>query len=271
MTRFLHITDLHVSAGTGGQSSRRRASVAALERLVEIADRLRPRPAFIVASGDLTNTGDQDSYRIVGNMLGALDIPVIWALGNHDRRAGFHAVFPGHAGAPDGPLDHDAVHAGVHVIALDSSIPGQVGGGLDDDQFARLEEMLARHEDLPRLVTVHHPPKLSPGARNGWATLTEESSERLRVALAGRNVLAVLSGHMHMNRIAMWHGIPLVVTMGQQSTVDLTRTDALAVIEGMGFAICDLLPGGLQTTFVPLAEPRVIREIPEERLRAFFS
>lgn len=271
MIRFLHITDLHVSAPKRGGSERRAASIEALARLVEIADRLRPRPAFIVASGDLTNTGDEDSYRVVGNMLGALDIPVIWALGNHDRRAGFHAVFPGHAGAPDGPLDHDAVHAGVHVIALDSSAPGQVGGALDDDQFARLDVMLARNTDLPRLVAVHHPPKLSPRARNGWATLTEDSSDRLRGALTGRNVQAVLSGHMHMNRIAMWHGIPLVVTMGQQSTVDLTRTDALAVIEGTGFAICDMLAGGLQTTFVPLAEPRVIREIPEERLRAFFS
>ncbi|MFC3615395.1 metallophosphoesterase family protein [Lutimaribacter marinistellae] len=269
MTRFLHVTDLHVSAPQTNDATRQTDTVAALDRLIEVALRLDPRPDFIVASGDLTNVGDEASYRLLAERFEGFDIPVHMTLGNHDRRAGWHSVFPGHHAAPDGPVDHDAVLGGVHVVALDSSVPGRVSGALDDEQIERAAEMLGRNPDLPKLVAIHHPPRLDPSRNFAWATLDQHSTDRLASLLEGRSVLAVLSGHVHMNRVAMWHGVPLVVTMGQQSTVDLTRTDALAVVEGTGFAICDLLPSGLQTTFVPLAEPRLIKEISVDRLRAF--
>ncbi|MCA0922349.1 metallophosphoesterase [Pseudooceanicola nanhaiensis] len=269
MTRFLHITDLHVTApetaGAGGEDAASRT----LRKLVEVANRLTPAPDLIVASGDLTNTGDEASYRHVQRILEGLDVPVVMTLGNHDRREGFHAVFEGYGGAPDGPVDHEAVHAGLHVIALDTSIPGKIGGGLDEAQFAFLARALDRHGDLPKVLVLHHPPKTVRGGGLPWATLSEADSDRLQAMIAGRTILCILSGHVHYNRMSLWHGVPVVVTNGQQSTVDLTRTDALSLVEGTGFAICDLQEGGLQVTFVPLDEPRPIKEIPMERLRAF--
>ncbi len=269
MTRFLHITDLHLSAPQTEDPTRQTDTVAAFDRLMQVALRLDPRPDFIVASGDLTNVGDDASYALLAERLAAFDIPVHMTLGNHDRRAGWHGAFPGHAAAPEGPVDHDTVLGNVHVIALDSSMPGRVSGSLDEAQIAHAEEMLSRHPDLPKVVAVHHPPLVDPSRNFAWATLDLESTDRLATLLSGRNVVALLSGHVHMNRVSFWNGVPLVVTMGQQSTVDLTRSDALAVVEGTGFAICDLLPSGLQATFVPLAEPRLIKEISVERLRAF--
>jgi 3',5'-cyclic AMP phosphodiesterase CpdA len=269
MTRFLHITDLHVSAPSTEDPGRQTDTVETLARLVDAAGRLAPRPDFIVASGDLTNVGDRASYDLVASITSALDMPVVYALGNHDRRAAFRAAFPGHPGEADAPLDHDAVHGGVHVVVLDSSEPGRVSGSLGEAQFERLAAMLARHRDLPKLVVVHHPPKLRPGPGGGWATLDDGATSRLAAALAGQKVLAMLSGHVHMNRVALWNGIPVVVTMGQQSTVDVTHAGGLRIVEGTGFAICDIWPSGPQVTFASLAEPRVIKEIPEERLRAF--
>ncbi|MDQ2093405.1 metallophosphoesterase family protein [Rhodalgimonas zhirmunskyi] len=269
MTRFLHITDLHVSAPETDDPGRQTDTVASLDRLLDIATRLDPRPDFIVASGDLTNIGDRASYDLVAARFAALDIPVAMTLGNHDRRDGWHAAFPDHPAAPDGPVDHDMVQAGVHIIALDSSVPGKVAGALDAAQLERAQDMLARHPDLPKLIAVHHPPRIDPDEPLPWATLDADSTEKLAALLKGHNVLAILSGHIHLNRVALWNGIPLVVTMGQQSTVDLTRTDAMAVVEGTGFAICDLLPGGPRITFAPLETGRLIKEIPVERLRAF--
>ena len=57
--------------------------------------------------------------------------------------------------------------------------------------------------------------------------------------------------------------------MGQQSTVDLTRSDVLAVIEGTSFVIGHVLSTGLQLTYVPPDQPRVIKEISVKRLSAF--
>ncbi|MBY6092093.1 metallophosphoesterase [Maritimibacter alkaliphilus] len=270
MTRFLHITDLHVSAPETDDPERHGDTEAVLRRLVEIANRLHPAPDLVIASGDLTNVGDEASYRHVQRILEGLDMPVVLTLGNHDRRGPFHAVFEGYATAPDGPVDHEAVHAGLHVIALDTSVPGKVGGALDEAQFAVLERALGRHLDLPKILVLHHPPKTIPGSGGlPWATLSAEDSARLQALIADRQVLCILSGHVHYNRMSLWHGVPVVITSGHQSTVDLTRTDALSVVEGSSFAICDLQEAGLQVTFVPLEEPRPIKEIPMERLRAF--
>lgn len=268
MTRFLHITDLHVTDPRTEDPTRQTDTVATLDRLLAIVRGMEPRPDFIVASGDLTNIGDEASYALIADRLAGLDIPIVMTLGNHDERAGWHAAFPGHPAAPDGPVDQDAVIAGVHVIALDTSVPGKVSGALDDAQLTRAQELLERHAGLPKVVAIHHPPRISPGQEPLWATLDQETTDRLAALLAGRNVAAVVAGHVHLNRFALWHGVPLVVTMGQQSTVDVTRTDALAVVEGTGFAICDLLSSGLQVTYVPLAEQRLIKTVSIDRLNA---
>jgi 3',5'-cyclic AMP phosphodiesterase CpdA len=267
MTRFFHITDLHVTARETEDPTRQTDTIATLARLVEIANRMRPD--FVCATGDLTNIGDEASYRVVARMLGELEMPVICTLGNHDRRAGFHAAFADMPNAPDGSPDQDRVLGGHHVIALDSSVPGRVAGALDDAQFDWLAGALDRHPDLPKIVMIHHPPKMHANQTHVWAYLDAAGSARLGEMLAGRNIRAILSGHVHYNRMSLWRGIPLVVNNGLQSGVDLTRTSGLAVVEGTGFAICDVTEGDLSVAFVPLEEPRLIKEISEDRLRAF--
>ena len=267
MTRFLHITDLHISAPETDDPGRQTDTPATLRRLVEVAGSLNPD--FVIASGDLTNLGDPASYRLLAEIMSGLSVPVIYALGNHDKRAPFHAAFSGLPGAPDGPLDHDLVVAGHHIIALDSSVPGQVSGDLDDAQFDRLTEMLSRHGDLPRIVVLHHPPRTDPDQPYVWASLSEPVTQRLGEALSEQGVQAILSGHIHVNRVSLWRGIPLVVAAGQQSSVDLTASQGLRIVEGTSFAICDMLPGGPQVSFVPLADQTLIKEIPDDVLRGF--
>ncbi len=269
MTRFLHLTDLHITAPETDDPSQQTDTVATLEHALEIADRLSPRPDFIIASGDLTNIGDLASYRHLAQRFDSCDIPVFMTLGNHDNRAAWHTAFPGHPAAPDGPVDQDRVLAGIHIIAVDSAVPGQVSGALDSGQLQFVQTCLARHPELPKLVVVHHPPRLDPMSNHNWAHLDQHSTDQLADLLKGQNVLAVLSGHIHLNRFAMWNQIPLVVNTGQQSSVDVTRSDTLSVIQGTAFALCDLLPGGLQVTYVPLGTPEVIKEIPIGRLLAF--
>jgi Icc protein len=103
------------------------------------------------------------------------------------------------------------------------------------------------------VISIHHPPRIDPASTHSWASLTPETTDALAEAIAGSCVLAILSGHIHINRVALWQGVPVVTTMGQQSTVDLTRPSGLSIIEGTGFAICDYLSNALQITHVPLA------------------
>lgn len=258
MTRVLHLTDLHVVAPE---------TRPALRRVADAVARLRPN--LLVVSGDLTDRGDLESYAQAAQAMEALALPTVYALGNHDARAAFRTAFPGHPGAAEAPLDHDRVAAGLHVIALDSSEPGQVSGRLEDAQIAGLKEMLARHPKLPKLLTVHHPPLLDPEAPYGWAALSAEATERLAGALRGHDVRAVLSGHIHIDRVALWEGIPLVVNRGLATAIDPTVTEGLAIVEGASMAICDLLPGGLQVTFAPMDGPAEIKALPDAMVRGF--
>ena len=67
--------------------------------------------------------------------LAATSLPVVYALGNHDTRAGFYEGMLGRSTDIDAPYDHEQVIAGVHIITLDTSTPGQIGGTIEPERF----------------------------------------------------------------------------------------------------------------------------------------
>jgi len=266
MTRFLHLTDLHVSHPDMNDANLHSDTAGTLKRMVEIIARMDPLPDFVVASGDLTNHGDEASYELVKDTIADLPVPIVLALGNHDKREGFNKVFLGEES--DTPYDHDTVLGGLHVITLDTALPGKVAGALDDEQFAYLQAALDRHPDLPKLLVLHHPPRVDPEGLP-WGSLDTASTERLAATVKGYDVAGILSGHIHINRVSHWYGIPVIIGNGQHSTVDMLERKDLKIIEGTGFAYCEYRPSGLSVSFAPLTpDRRVITVIDQERLRA---
>jgi len=267
MTRFIHLTDLHISHPDAKDTHLHSDTPATLRRAVAAINAMSRQPDFVVASGDLTNLGDAASYGLVREILADLRAPVVLALGNHDTREGFNAVFG--AGAADAPYFHDAVHGGLHVITLDTAVPGRVAGAIDEGQFVFLRAALARHAGIPKLLVLHHPPRVDPDGLP-WGSLDEGSTDRLAQMLAGHPVAGILSGHIHINRVNHWNGIPVIVSAGLHSTVDLLETKDLRIVEGAGFGICDWRASGLSVMFVPLVpRTREVTVIDRARLRAF--
>jgi 3',5'-cyclic-AMP phosphodiesterase len=241
MTRFLHLTDLHLSPA----NAPRKAGL--LGRIGALVGRMPEPPEFAVLSGDLTDRGDAESYRLLQELLADFPLPVHLALGNHDSRRGFHAVF----GTPDGTYHHAALAGGLHLITLDTAIPGRVHGTLDAAQLAWLAAELDRHPERAKLIQLHHPPRLDPRALP-WSTLDAEATAALGRVLAGRPVAGLLSGHVHMNRMTLWQGAPLVVSTGLHSTIDPLYEGGLRILEGAGFNLCRWAEEGLAVTYVPL-------------------
>lgn len=267
MTRFIHLTDLHISHPDAEDPNQKTNSIDTLHRVVAIINDMARQPEFVVASGDLTNMGDTLSYELLRDILAPLGVPLIMALGNHDKRESFHQVL-GTAGS-DAPYFHDTVLGGLHIITLDTSVAGHVAGAICDAQFHDLNDALLRNAEQPKLIVMHHPPRVVPDGLP-WGSIDMASTQRLAAVLAEHNVIGILSGHIHINRVSHWHGIPIIVSNGQDSTVDLLETNDLRLVEGTGFGICDWCPSGLSVSFVPLApERREIGVIDQARLRTF--
>ncbi len=270
---FIQLTDLHVSHPEAGDNALLVDTAAVLDSVIARIRAMQPQPAFVVVSGDLTNKGDELSYALVDDKLKSIGLPVFLALGNHDTREGFAAAGLGKKGASGAPYFYDHYDPDLgeaHIIVLDTLIPGKVGGTLDDGQFAFLAEALSRHADVPKIVVMHHPPALDEKPQLGWESIDYAATEKLAAVLKGHNVAAILSGHIHLNRVCHWNGIPVIIPTGHHNTVDPLHTEGLRLLEAAGFAICTLRPTGLTATMVAVpAGGRELRVIPTDTLKEF--
>lgn len=259
-TTFVHLTDLHVGNPAVADEHLYSDTSATLAAILKDVKRLDPKPAFIIASGDLTNRGDAASYSELKRIFAEaeLDIPVLYALGNHDTRPGFYETILGRSDDMLVPYDHDEVIDGIHIITLDTSVPGKVGGALEPGQVEWLKSTLEAHPDLPKLISMHHAPALDEdNLAMEWESLSCADTPVFRDLLRGHNVLGILSGHMHYDRVSNWHGIPVVVGIGQHSGMDVTYLhEGLRMVEAASFAIGTVRPSGLTLAFVPQATSR---------------
>lgn len=259
---FVHLTDLHVGDPNVPDDHLYSDTNATLATILEDIKKLQPQPKFIIASGDLTNRGDESSYEALKAIFAEADlnIPVLYALGNHDKRDGFYPAMLGQSDHDNQPYDYAEVIDGIHVIVLDSSVPNKVGGSFEDGQLEWLTSELVNHADLPKLLVMHHAPMLDADPSMEWEGFRIEDTEALRQAVAGKNVIGILSGHIHYDRVSNWYGIPVVVGIGQHAATDvLWLHEGLRMLEGASFAIGTVRPSGLTITFAP--QPATRREL----------
>lgn len=258
---FVHITDLHVGNPAVVDDHLYSDTTTTLRAILAEVKQVQPRPSFILATGDLTNRGDPGSFMQLKALMdeAALDVPVLYTLGNHDTRQGFYSVMLEQAEDIDRPYDHSAVIDGIHVVAIDTSTPFKVGGHFEAGQAEWLEAELNRHPDLPKLIAMHHPPALDESHPElEWESLSFADTARLAALLAGRNVLGIMCGHMHIDRVSSWHGIPVVVGIGQHAATDVLflQQGGFRMLSGASFAIGTIRPSGLTVTFAPQSAER---------------
>jgi len=258
---FVHLTDLHVGDPAVPDGSLLSDTTATLRTILAEVKRLSPPPAFVVVSGDLTNRGDEGSYAAVKAIFAeaGLAMPVVFALGNHDRRAPFYKVMLGQAGAGEAPYDHDLVVQDLHITVLDTTVAGHIGGGLEPAQLDWLKQRLEAHPGMRKLLVMHHGPMLDEDEpTTAWETVGRRATQGLHAVLEGRtDIVGILSGHIHYDRVSFWHGIPVVVGIGQHAAIDPAfLSQGLRSLAGASFAIGTLRPSGLSVSFVPQPSDR---------------
>lgn len=255
LVTFVHLTDLHVGDPSVPDDHLHSDTNATLAAILADVKKLVPQPKFIIASGDLTNRGDVNDYEVLKSIFAEaeLTMPVLFALGNHDKREGFYPAMLGNDSHAMAPYDHAQVVDGIHIITLDSSVPAKIGGSFEPGQLDWLKRELENHTELPKLLVMHHAPALDDNPAMEWESLSIADTEALRQAVDGKNVIGILSGHIHYDRVSNWYGIPVVVGIGQHAATDvLWLHEGLRGYEGASFAIGTVRPSGLTITFAPL-------------------
>ena len=197
------ITDTHL-----GFAKRSRGNVERLERvIVAIAGH---DPALVLVTGDLTETGDPDAYRLLRRMLQPFAGRVLLTVGNHDRRNAFFETFSDIA--PQAGFAQTADARGpLRVVMLDTLDEGWETAGFCVQRADWLDACLKQQVDQPTLIALHHPP-----ARTGvdWIDVNADGRWSARLsAVVSRHpqVVGLVAGHVHQPVATSFAGRPLLI------------------------------------------------------------
>ena len=240
-----HITDPHLGLDTRALPGHP-GPVQALRQALEHALGMEPPPQVLLLTGDLTDSGAESDYRALRGLLDELlpppsaGGPRVWAvLGNHDDRGAARAVLgdllgalPGLPDGADGPACTYGQHGGLHFIGLDTMVPGQAHGELDDAQLDWLADTLAHCAGQPVMIFMHHPPLVSGMAIMDACGLLR-GRERLAELVRGHGgVQLIAAGHLHRPIVGALGGAPVLVapSCSHQLALDLRPHGRLAVL-----------------------------------------
>ena len=220
------ITDIHLGFDPGNPDELNRQRLdTVLRALIEGPN----RPDLLLATGDLTDHGDSDSYLALADAFGQCPFPIWPCMGNHDDRENFAAIFP------DIPQQGGFIHyviplPGRRIIMLDTLEPGRHGGAFCEARARWLAERLDEDSATPTLIVMHHPP-VEVGI--DWMNTHPDEPwvQRFAATIEGRpNIVALICGHLHRTITAPWKGTSVAIcsSTAPQLALDLRPMDPAA-------------------------------------------
>lgn len=252
--RIVQLSDLHLQPPGQrlyGQVDTAACLEAALARIATLA------PDLLLISGDLSDRGSDAEYAYLAQALAPLSCPVALMPGNHDRREALRAAFPaqGWAGEGEAPCHRRLDVASGTLLLLDTVVPGQEHGQVDDAALDWLEAACPTRART--LLVMHHPP-FSIGVA-GMDAIACRGAAALNAWLVRRpNVEAVLCGHVHRFVATSFAGRPALTapSPAHQIALDLDgpAADLAFTLEPGAFLLHLWAPGSPLTTHcVPCA------------------
>ncbi|MFF2482711.1 metallophosphoesterase family protein [Paenibacillus sp. NPDC058071] len=232
---FAHLTDTHINV-TGKNPLFQMDMTKKLRELFAELGKLSRKPDFVVISGDLTQDGDTEDYRHLRSVLdeekSKLGVPVYVALGNHDTRSYFREGY-----LQEEPTEesyyYSVTEKGLRLVVLNTQVPGQHGGRLDEEQLEWLRKELATPATGGTIIVHHHPvvPTITPLMDSHLL----DNPQDLAAAIEGTDVIGLLSGHIHCNNISLFHGVPSAAATGVAFGIEPTSNDSMKFVDNSGY------------------------------------
>jgi 3',5'-cyclic AMP phosphodiesterase CpdA len=256
MITFLHLSDFHILPHKGmvrdeGDPCEK------VERVIQIARDMAAGPSFSVVTGDLSQNGTQTGYELARQYVADIEAmggPVMPAVGNVDRRGAFRRIMLGETGSDDDSRCYYSRRVeGMHVVVLDSQVPGTEKGDLGQEQLDWLEREIVGDAD-PCVIAFHHP--VVPGV------FDPDDARRFREIISRANTVAVLCGHLHQSRMTVDQGIVHVIGCACLSELVISEQE-LRIYDASGFTVLTYDDGALTVRPVVHSQGRrLIKTIP---------
>lgn len=208
-------------------------------------------PDAVVAKGDLTARAAPGEIATFFDCYGsAFGDRLHFILGNHD------VAIEGAPGWTDPPRTAEIVLPGARLALLDTTVPGEVWGGVKEDQLEWLDA-LAAESDRPVMVFGHHPPH-DPGTP--VPPMNEHDTPKLVEVVARRAAICgYFAGHSHRNRVTR-----------MEATGDLPWSEVSATKDYPGaWAEYRIYEGGVLAIMHRVSSPEALDWT--ERTRAMFG
>ncbi len=217
------ITDIHLGFEPGNPAEFNRQR---LDRNLARLASLDPLPDLLLATGDLIDRGDRESYARLREAFASCPFPVHMALGNHDLRENFAAEFPDPPLA-DGFLQYVIEGKPLRIVVIDTLEEGRHGGAFCAARARWLMAQLDAEPVQPTLIVLHHPP-----VEVGIAWMNTHPHEAWVGRLAGclrgrRNVIGMVCGHIHRAVTTLWEELCVAIcpSTAPQVALDLRPID----------------------------------------------
>ena len=195
---ILQLSDLHLFS----DRQQRLRGVPPFDCLVDVLHHVEDTgldPDLIVLSGDLAHDERRETYVLLRSLVESWSDRLAVIPGNHDQREYLREVFPEQLRgiACEGPFVTFARRLGDWILAgLDTHVPGEVPGWLDERQLAWLDRVLAQQNPARCLLFLHHPPV---SVASSWLdALGLQQPQAFREFLHTHPQIAVVAaGHVH--------------------------------------------------------------------------
>jgi len=198
------MTDLHLGP-TADYQCRGFNTFDSFKAVLDVSEAIGDGEEILVLTGDLASDSQPGAYQQLNEILVQKNKQAIWLPGNHDHLSLMQENLS------DYPYLPVYVHEHWAVLMIDSSVAGQPGGEISDQQLVQLAHNLEQTKDKHVLVAMHH----SPVSLNSqWLDEHRISNhQELHSLLAANgNVKAVITGHIHQQHETDWQGIKVYST-----------------------------------------------------------